>query len=188
LSLSRLRIHSPINPINPRTAKLSPVPSLIETRPFTIHPELYAWPSFRIFSERVVWMYLLLITVLTLLLVGGMRLSIPLALLAALVLVGIAFGMSFLRYKNFLRRPANREIYRNCVVSLDDEGVRQDYTDGSFVEIKLFAVKTFREVGDYYFVFANPQYGIVIPKTAFESPEESKEFAERIKTREGKAG
>ncbi|MFI5386783.1 MAG: hypothetical protein ACHQ50_11760 [Fimbriimonadales bacterium] len=162
------------------------MPSLIETRPFTIHPDSYAWPSFRIFSERAIWLYLVLLVAIASLIKLGMQLSVPISILTAAGLVGVAFGMSYLKYKAFLGKPENRQIYRNCVVSLTDDEVRQDYTDGSFMAIELFAVKTFREVGDFFFVFADPQHGIVVPKTAFESPEESREFAERMRRAVGK--
>lgn len=157
------------------------MPDLIETRPFTIHPELYAWPSFRIFSERVVWAYLLVAVVVAFLVKTGMQLNIGLAILTGILVVVIAVGFTFLRYKVFLQKPDNRQIYRNCVVSLTQDEVRQDYTDSSFMEIKLFAVKTFRDIGDFYFIFATPKHGIVVPKTAFESPDESREFANRIR-------
>lgn len=162
------------------------MPDLIETRPFTIHAELYAWPSFRIFSERVFWVYLTLLVAIGLLIRFGLQLDWVMALLTSAAVVGIAFGLTFLKYKNHLRRPENRQLYRNCVVSLTDEEVRQDYTDSSFMAIQLFAVKTFRDIGDYYFVFASPTHGIVVPKSAFESPEESHEFASRLRQAAGK--
>ncbi|HVT14327.1 MAG TPA: hypothetical protein VHE55_18835 [Fimbriimonadaceae bacterium] len=157
------------------------MPDLIETRPFTVHPELYAWPSFRIFSERVLWAYILFAGAVTLLVKLGMQLSLGLAILTGIAIVGIALGFTFIRYKAFLQKPENRQIYRNCVVSLTQEEVRQDFTDSSYMEIKLFAVKTFRDIGDFYFIFATPKHGIVVPKTAFESPEESREFADRVR-------
>ncbi|HWA82644.1 MAG TPA: hypothetical protein VG820_04385 [Fimbriimonadaceae bacterium] len=157
------------------------MPDLIETRPFTIHPELYAWPSFRIYSMRVLWVYVLFAILVALLVKVGMQLNLGLAILTGIAIVGIAVGSAFLRYKTFLQKPENRQIYRNCVVSLTQEEVRQDFTDSSYMEIKLFAIKTFRDVGDFYFIFATPKHGIVVPKTAFESPDESREFAERVR-------
>lgn len=157
------------------------MPQLIETRPFTIHPDLYAWPSFRIFSERVAWLYAILLAAVSFLLAAGLQMAWPIAVLTGIGLVAVAFALTFSRYKSFLRRPENRQIYRNCVVSLTDEEIRQDYTDESFVAIKLFAIRRFRDIGDFYFVIATPQHGIVVPKAAFESPEESREFAERIR-------
>jgi hypothetical protein len=157
------------------------VPSLIETRPFTIHPELYAWPSFRIFSERAVWIYLLMVVVLSVLLAVGMSMGVVMAILLALALVLVAFGLSFMKYRSFLRKPENRRIFSNCVVSLEGDQLRQDFSDGSYVAIQFFAIETFRESGDFYFIFAKRPHGIVVPKTAFESPEESQEFASRIR-------
>lgn len=162
------------------------MPDLIETRPFTIHPELYAWPSFRIFSERVVWVYLGLLVAIAFLVRLGLQLSVPISILLATGIVGIAFGMSFLKYRAFLGKPETRQVYRNCVVSLTADELRQDYPDGSFVAIKLFAIRSFREVGDFYFAFATPKHGIVVPRTAFESPDESREFAERVRQAAGK--
>jgi hypothetical protein len=162
------------------------VPALIETKPFTIHPELYAWPSFRIFSERSVLAYLALAIVLTVLLVFGMNLSIPLAILTALGLVLAAFGLTFMRYRAYLRKPANRQLFENCIVSLDEQRVRQDFPNGSFMEIQFFAIKSFRDIGDFYFIFATRRNGIVVAKTAFESPDESKEFAARVRGAMGK--
>jgi hypothetical protein len=157
------------------------VPSLIETRPFTINPALYAGPSFRLFSERGAWLYVLLWVATSFLLVLGIQMNIALAIVMAFVMVAIAIGLSFIRYKGFLSKPANQQIYRNCVVSLTEEELRQDYTDGSHTAMKLFAITSFRDVGDFYFVFATRQYGIVVPKMAFESIEDSKELAERLR-------
>jgi hypothetical protein len=161
--------------------KLTTVPPLIETRPFTIQPELYAWPSFRIFSEQVIWLYLLLLVAIAFLLRMGMQMSVGIAIVAAICVVGAGLGMSFMKYKAFLRKPENKQIYRNCVVSLTDDEVRQDFTDESFMAIKLFAIKAFRDLGGFYFVFATPQQGIVVPKTAFESRDDSFQFAQCVR-------
>lgn len=157
------------------------MPALIETRPFTIHPELYAWPSFRIFSERALPFYGLLMVVLSLLLTFGLSIAPVMAVLLAIGLVLVAFSLSFVRYRTYLRKPENRHIFNNCVVSLDEDQVRQDFTDGSYMAIQFFAIKTFRELGDFYFIFATRHHGIVVPKTAFESPDESRSFAARVR-------
>jgi hypothetical protein len=157
------------------------VPSPIETRPFTIHPDLLAWPSFRISSERRLWLYAALIAGLSFLIAAAMHTSIPLAIFSAFLITSLAFAFSFLKYKTYLRRPDNRAIYSGCVAKLTDDEVRQDYSDGSFMAIKLFAVRNFREIGDFYFAFATPKHGIVVPKNAFGSPEESREFANRLR-------
>jgi len=157
------------------------VPDLIETRPFTIHPELYAWPSFRIFSERIAWMYGILFAVIAILLKVGMAMEWVVAIPTALGVVLAALGFSFLKYRAFLGRPSTRQIYRNCIVSLTEDEVRQDFPDSSYMEIQLSAIATFREIGGFYFIFATPRHGIVVPKASFESAEESREFAEKVR-------
>lgn len=158
------------------------MPDLIETRPFTIHAELYAWPSYRIFTERVLWVYVLLMAVVSVLAVVGLHMNVGLGIVTGLILVGVAFGMSFARFKKMLSRPDHRRLFQNCIVSLTDESLRQDYPDDSYMEFKLFAITAFRDLGDFYFVFATPRNGIVVPKTAFESIEQSREFANKIQS------
>lgn len=157
------------------------MPSLIETRPFTLRPETYAWPSYRLFSERAIWIYLALLAGISFLLVVAMSIPVVLAILVGLALVLIAFFLTYQRYRSFLGKPENRQIYQNCVVSLTDDEIRQDFTNGSHMAIKLFAVTQFRELGGLFFVFATRKYGIVIPRTAFESEDDAATFASRLR-------
>jgi len=165
--------------------KLWRVPDLIETRPFTIHPEQYAWPSYRIFSERTAWIYAVLFMAVAILVKVGVHLDWLTSILVSAGIVFLAFGISFLKYKAFLNRPSNRQLFSNCIVSLDEREVRQDFPNSSYMAIQLFAVKQFREIGDFYFIFATKEPGVVLPKTAFVSPEESQEFAEKLRRAAG---
>ena len=156
------------------------MPSTIETRQFTIQPDLYAWPSFRLLAERAVLVYVVLLVAITFLLRMALQLNIVMAVLTSLGLVGIAVGLSFTKYKTVLRKPENRAVYRDSVVTLTEKEIRQDFQDKSFLAMELFAVKSFRDLGDFYFVLASPRHRIVVPKLAFDSIAESREFAERL--------
>lgn len=163
------------------------MPALIESRPFTIHPETYAWPSFKLFSMRVVYVYAGFAVLLAGLLWQGLRMSVGLAIVAALIMLAIGIGMSYMKYLAYLRKPANRHLFTGCRVSLSEEELREDFEDGSHITFKLFAITEVREISDYYFIFATKQHAMVVPRTAFSSPEEAQVFAATIKSAIGKA-
>jgi hypothetical protein len=130
---------------------------------------------------RMGWIYPIVAAGMTFLFWQGLRTSLGIAIFMSVGIAGALVGFSFMRHKAFLYKPQNQALYRDCVVSLSDDEVRQDFTDGSFMAIKLFAVKALRDVGDFYFVFATPKHAIYVPKTAFASAEESHDFADRLK-------
>jgi hypothetical protein len=157
-----------------------PVPPDIETRPFTLHPETFAGPSFRLHSERVAWLYVAVAILAAFLLKTGLKIDWFLASLFAVGATLVFIGFGFMRYRSALRRPGNRQSITGVVVRLSDDEVRQDYSEGSFLAIKLFAIKKVRQIGDYYFVIADKRNTIPVLKTAFASVEESQEFYQRL--------
>lgn len=136
---------------------------------------------------RTAWVYPVVAAVIAFLIMGGMPVRLGTAILVGIGLTGAVFGMNYLRYRAFLLRPQTRQVYRNVVVSLSGDEIREHFTDGSHLAIKLYAVKAFRQVGDFYFVLAPRRNGIAVPVTAFESPDESREFADRIRQAAGRA-
>lgn len=109
----------------------------------------------------------------------GIGADVATALLTGFLITGGFVGYGFVRYKMNLQQPANRAAYQDCEVSLSEDEIRQDYGDGSFVAFKPFAVRSVRQIGEYYFVVASGSHVIVALKTAFTSPEESREFFRR---------
>lgn len=118
---------------------------------------------------------------MTFLLWQGLQVSVTLGALISIGITLALLGMSFARHKAFLMKPQNRAAFCNSIVSVDENQVRQDYPDGAFLAIELGSVKSFKEIADFYFVIASPRHAIAVPKTAFESPEDSREFAARIR-------
>jgi hypothetical protein len=157
------------------------VRALIESRPFTLHPQTYAWPSFRLFSGRIIPIYVVVSILLAFLLWGGLHLGPVIALLLAIAMMAVAIGLSFTRYVAFLKRDQNRQLFSRCQVMLLDDRLREEFSDGSFVEFQLFAITEIRALGDFLFIFASKKHAMVVPKTAFASPEEVQVFIATIR-------
>jgi hypothetical protein len=109
-----------------------------------------------------------------------LKLDAALAVLLGLGITLALLGFAFLRFKTSLRRPSNREVLAGTVVRLTDDEVRQDFSEGSFLAIKFFAITKVRQAGEYYFIVADKRNTIAVLKTAFASAEESQEFYRRL--------
>lgn len=162
------------------------MPTVIRTRTFALRPDQFAWPSFCYYSRRATVGYGVVAVLIGLLVWKGVGTDLITALLAGVGVTAAVVGYGFLRFKMNLQKPANRALYQDCEVTLSDDEIRQDYGDGSFVAFKSFAVKSVRQIGEYYFVIASGRHVIVALKTAFTSPEESREFFRRASEMVGK--
>lgn len=162
------------------------MPTVIRTRTFALRPDQFAWPSFRFYARRATVGYGVAAALIGLLVWKGVGADIITAMLTGVGVTAAVVGYGFMRFKTNLQKPANRALYQDCEVTLSEDEIRQDYGDGSFVAFKSFAIKSVRQIGEYYFVIASGRHVIVALKTAFASAEESREFFRRASQMAGR--
>lgn len=123
---------------------------------------------------------------LTLLLIFGLSIPISVAIMLAIAMLVVALCMSYTKYVAFLRKDSNRHLFTDCRVTLAEDELREDFSDGSHIAFKLFAITEVREVNNFFFIFATKKHAIVVPRSAFADGDEAQIFAAAVKSRIGR--